>query len=57
MCVSVHELKLGLDEHIRSCFNDVLRSEIVFLDGRRGECLLLIGSLVSMETAKRLALG
>lgn len=57
MCVSVHELKLGLDEHIRSCFDDVLRPEIVFLDGRRGESLLLIGSLVSMETAKRLALG
>lgn len=53
----MHE-KLGLDEHICSCFgmDCVLRPEIVFLDGIRGECLLLIGSLVSMENAKQLAL-
>lgn len=47
ICVSVHK-KLGLDEHTCSGTGDVLRPEIVFLDGMRGKCLLV---------SKRLALG
>lgn len=56
---SVFGLKVGLDEHIPSRFgiDGVLRLESVFLDIVCGKGLLVIGSLVSMETAKRPALG